>query len=210
MARTLPARTYTRCVPRIVRENRLLTAFAFAYTAAFVAYGIATRARETFVYLAVIIIGMIVVSNLYAQVGLTTGVLWGLSIWGAAHMAGGLINRGTDVLYNQKLWPEVIHYDRIVHAFGFGFGTIAAWQALRPSFKQEKRIGASLAVHIALTGMGIGALNEVIEFTATRLHAGLNVGGYDNTGWDLIFNLLGAAIAAIWITRRERRETTPA
>jgi hypothetical protein len=46
--------------------------------------------------------------------------------------------------------------------------------------------------------MGFGALNEVVEFIATRFME-TNVGDYENTGWDLVANLAGAAIAAVGI-----------
>ncbi len=56
----------------------------------------------------------------------------------------------------------------------------------------------------AAAGLGFGALNEVIEFAATLLVPETNVGGYLNTGWDLVANLFGAtvAVAAIWISDR--------
>ena len=52
----------------------------------------------------------------------------------------------------------------------------------------------------ATAGLGFGALNEVVEFVATLLIPETNVGGYRNTGWDLVANLIGATIAAtlIW------------
>jgi hypothetical protein len=52
----------------------------------------------------------------------------------------------------------------------------------------------------ATAGMGLGALNELVEFAATLLIPETNVGGYMNTGWDLVANLVGAMIAAtlIW------------
>ncbi len=52
--------------------------------------------------------------------------------------------------------------------------------------------------------MGLGALNEVIEFAATLLIPETNVWGYRNTGWDLVANLVGATVAAtiIWLHGR--------
>lgn len=52
-----------------------------------------------------------------------------------------------------------------------------------------------------LMGIGLGALNEVVEFVATRFMA-TNVGDYTNTGWDLVANLGGAAVAAGWVWAR--------
>ena len=47
--------------------------------------------------------------------------------------------------------------------------------------------------------MGFGALNEVVEFAATLSVPETNVGGYVNTGWDLVSNLVGCITAAILI-----------
>ena len=54
----------------------------------------------------------------------------------------------------------------------------------------------------AAASIGFGALNEVIEFIATRLFTKTNVGGYENTGWDLVSNAVGAIIAAVIIWLR--------
>ena len=39
--------------------------------------------------------------------------------------------------------------------------------------------------------MGLGALNEVIEFFLTLTLPETNIGGYISTGWDLVSNLAG-------------------
>lgn len=54
-------------------------------------------------------------------------------------------------------------------------------------------------------GMGFGALNEVVEFIATITLPSTNVGGYVNTGWDLVFNLFGCVAAAAMIRFRVGR-----
>jgi hypothetical protein len=53
--------------------------------------------------------------------------------------------------------------------------------------------------------MGFGALNEVIEFIAVLTLPNTNVGGYENTGWDLVANLVGTIIAALVIRLGARR-----
>jgi hypothetical protein len=50
--------------------------------------------------------------------------------------------------------------------------------------------------------MGLGALNEVIEFAVTLSVPETNVGGYINTGWDLVANSVGAVGAATIIRLR--------
>ncbi len=45
--------------------------------------------------------------------------------------------------------------------------------------------------------MGLGVLNELIEFSAVLVFPDTNVGGYFNTALDLVFNTLGALAAAV-------------
>ena len=52
------------------------------------------------------------------------------------------------------------------------------------------------AVVVCLLGQGVGAFNEVVEFGASHLLAATNVGGYENTGRDLVAIVgLAAAVA---------------
>jgi hypothetical protein len=54
-------------------------------------------------------------------------------------------------------------------------------------------------------GVGFGAINEMVEFLATRVVPDTNVGGFENTGWDLVANTVGAALAALWVRRQWSR-----
>ena len=47
--------------------------------------------------------------------------------------------------------------------------------------------------------MGLGAVNEIIEFSAVLMLPDTNVGGYYNTALDLCFNGLGAVVAVLVI-----------
>lgn len=58
------------------------------------------------------------------------------------------------------------------------------------------RLTIGLAFGAALMGMGLGAINEVIEFAIAMNVEGHGVGGYVNTGWDLVCNMTGAVVAA--------------
>ena len=51
-------------------------------------------------------------------------------------------------------------------------------------------------------GLGFGAVNEMVEFLITRVSPETNIGGFENTGWDLVANTIGAAVAALWVHRR--------
>ncbi len=171
--------------------------------------------HEFLFYIGVVVLMMGVVWVVHGRVALTSGALWCLSIWGLAHMAGGLVVvpegwpiMGTSrVLYSLWLIPERLKYDHVVHAYGFGVTTWVCWQGMRAALGgrlHRVRPTPGLMVLCAAAGLGFGALNEVIEFAATLLVPETNVGGYLNTGWDLVANLFGATVAvtAIWISDR--------
>lgn len=142
--------------------------------------------------------------------------LWGLALWGLLHMAGGTVVVGTAddgarlVLYGLRVAEWLPRYDQCVHAFGFAVATLACWEALRAAVRPLGRLRATpgVAFGAMLMGMGLGALNEVVEFTAVLLLPNTNVGGYINTGWDLVSNMTGAGVAALVIWGREKRRET--
>jgi len=185
-----------------IDEHPLLLAFAAAYLIGWTVYGFAIGADATIAYLVTVIVVIALVMLLDQRVGFSSWILWALAVWGFAHMAGGLVPFGDGVLYNAGLGGSVIHYDRVVHALGFGVATVACWEtlvALNPTVVMTPGT-AALA---ALMGMGVGAANEVVEFAASHLFAS-NVGGYENTGWDLVANLLGCTVAATALYVRRR------
>jgi uncharacterized membrane protein YjdF len=164
---------------------------------------------EFLIYIGVMIVLVGVVAAVHLRVHLTLPVLWCLSIWGLLHMMGGLvpvpeswpINGDIRVLYSLWLIPERLKYDQVVHAFGFGVTTWVCWQGLRAAFASHGALEPTfgLLVLCAAGGMGFGAMNEVVEFTAVLLVPETNVGGYMNTGWDLVANLTGTVVAAALI-----------
>lgn len=192
-----------------------VVAFTLAYLAAALLIAVVRGNLEFLFYIAVMLGLMGTVWVVHRYVGLNDAVLWGLSVWGLAHMAGGLVvvpegwpvNAESRVLYSMWLLPGRLKYDQVVHAYGFGMTTWVCWQGIRAAIR--RRAGAvsptfGLMVLSATAGMGFGALNEVIEFVATLLIPETNVGGYRNTGWDLVANLFGVTVAsmAIWLSGR--------
>lgn len=148
-----------------------------------------------------VLIGLVV--WMLRRVPLSVGLMWCLSVWGLLHMAGGLvpvpaawpIHGDQRVLYSLWLIPDALKYDHIVHAFGFGTTTWLGWQAVRARWPDARPTFGPIAL-CALAALGCGALNEVVEFIATLTLPNTNVGGYINTGWDLVANTVGAIIAA--------------
>ena len=187
--------------------------FTAAYLGAATYGAVATGNGEFVFYIVVMLCLVAFVVGVHLRFGFSNGLLWSLSIWGLLHMAGGLlpvpaswpINGDVRVLYSWWLIPNALKYDHVVHAFGFGTTTWACWQVLRSILRSRSQPGAQvhptmgMLVLCAAAGLGFGALNEVVEFAATLLVPETNVGGYINTGWDLVANSVGASCAALLI-----------
>jgi hypothetical protein len=198
-----------------IRQLLPVMAFTVVYMAVAVTTAVLLGNLEFLYYIIVMLVLICVVWAVHRSVQLSKAVIWGLSIWGLAHMAGGLlplpatwpIDDGSRVLYSLWLIPNYLKYDHLVHAYGFGIATWVCWQGISGAISKRGsavRPTAGLMVLAATAGMGLGALNEVIEFIATLLIPETNVGGYLNTGWDLVANFIGAAAAAALIHLRGR------
>ncbi|WP_437206703.1 DUF2238 domain-containing protein [Planctomicrobium sp. SH664] len=169
---------------------------------------------EFLIYVAVLVIVLTLVTLLHLQVRLHPLSLWGLSLWGLLHMLGGLatipskwtVSAGADpVLYNWWLIPGRLKFDQVVHAYGFGLTTWICWQGLQRALANrgvDLSPSPGLVLLCIMAGMGFGAFNEVIEFIATVILPETNVGGYENTGWDLVANLVGSLVAGVAILAR--------
>ncbi len=195
--------------------ERAAIVFTFVYMSVWLVAATRTHNREFVFYFVVMCALIAAVGLVHARVRFHPLTLWGLSLWGLAHMAGGLLpipaawpRLGDErVLYNLWIVPGRLKYDQLVHAYGFGLVTWVCWQGLERAATAR---GAQLAptfgllVLCAAGGMGFGALNEVVEFIAVLTLPGTNVGGYENTGWDLVANLCGASLAAALIRTLHR------
>lgn len=170
--------------------------------------------KEFLFYIITMLVLIAAVLMIHRRMPLYAAQLWALSIWGLAHMGGGLlpvpetwrIDRGQRVLYSLWLIPNLLKYDQLVHAYGFAVTTWLCWHGLHQQLlaRSKENVFPSIGMLTlaAAGGMGFGALNEVIEFMAVLTIPNTNVGGYINTGWDLIFNLIGCLIAAVLIRSR--------
>lgn len=200
----------------MVRSHPILSGFVGAYVLGFSAWAAVSGNREFLFYAAVMVVLIGLVAALHARVRLSSMVLWGLAAWGLLHMAGGNLPipaawapdwipppgsgpMARTVLYNFRPITWMPKFDQVVHGFGFCVASLASFECLRSAVGGSLRASPGILGAVVCMGMGLGALNEVIEFAATRCFA-TNVGGYVNTGWDLVSNLVGCLVAAgvIW------------
>lgn len=162
-------------------------------------------------YLLQLAVLVVVIVGVHLGSNLSTPLLWCLSVWEMVHMAGGLLgipafwpySDSGNVLYSLVLIPNGLRYDQAVHAYGFGITTWMCWEVLRNSIRKHygHRLTPTLGIVVlcGAAGMGFGALNEVIEFIATLVLPETNVGDFVNTGWDLVYNTLGALCCCLAI-----------
>ncbi|MCB9844706.1 MAG: hypothetical protein H6811_01790 [Phycisphaeraceae bacterium] len=176
-----------------------LGAFVALYFVAFSLLAVVRRNEEFIFYLGAMVVMIASVMWIHRAVGFTMPLLWLLAVWGLSHLCGGLIDVRGDVLYNFWFIPGLLRYDHLAHAYGFAVATWACWQAVAAHVRArggDPRPTPGIGVGLVLMGTGLGALNEVIEFIATLTLAETNVGGYENTAWDLVANLIGSTLCA--------------
>lgn len=176
-------------------SDKLALGFTVLYLLASIPFARSSGNHEFVFYIGVMFVLVASVALVHLRVGLHPVCLWMLSLWGAAHMAGGLVHVAPDtVLYSWWLVPGRLKFDQVVHAYGFGVATWVVWQGLRKGLVDPRpTVGTSFLAFSA--GLGLGALNEVVEFVAVLTIPETNVGGYENTGWDLVANAVGALVA---------------
>jgi putative membrane protein len=120
---------------------------------------------------------------------------------GAVHISG---RRLYDILlvniYSGGGEFLILKYDQLVHAYCYFAIAILVYYALKKYFKKDNEI--PLMIFTILAAIGIGLLNEVVEFGMVLFaDASEAVGGYYNTALDLVFNLIGAVFGAIFSSK---------
>lgn len=197
-------------------QRKILIALSGLIVLGGMGFALSKHNYEFLYYGGTLIVIMLGVAWLDHRVRLPLGVLWGLFIWLILHLAGGMIDvpfeavdpsiresipaaEVNKTLYNVRLAPWLPRYDQFVHAFGFFMSSLAAWRALYVGSKHAMKPTFGPRIGAGLIGMGCGGVNEVIEFVATRIMPNTNVGGFVNTGWDLVSNMVGCVLAMLVI-----------
>ena len=195
---------------RLTKRQWYVVLFSLAYILAFTIYYIIIKDYEFLIYISVLVFFFLLILLTINKSKFDNMILWGLSIWGLLHMAGGGIIINGEVLYNYVLIPiienginPILKYDQAVHAFGFAVATLVGYHLLRPYLNKKTNYKVVYPL-IVIIGMGLGALNEIVEFIAVITVPNTNVGGYINTSLDLIFNTVGAIAATIFIHIRRK------
>ncbi len=165
------------------------------------------RNYEFIIYEGVIVAALILIAFSIRRVDFTPAALIGLTVWSSLHLAGGGITVGAGRLYDVMLLQlsasyPVLRYDQLVHMWGFGASTLVMFCLLRRPMSQPARHPLALGVVVVMAGLGVGALNEILEFIVSVCVPGSGVGGYINTALDLCADLVGALLGWGYIRMR--------
>ena len=97
----------------------------------------------------------------------------------------------------------ILKYDQFVHAFCYVAFSILIYYILKSHFKpNQERV---LVIFAILAASGVGLLNEVLEFGMVIFAGAAEaVGGYYNTALDLVFNVIGAIIGTLYVSRMSK------
>lgn len=194
---------------KIKKGEWVIILFNLIYVIVFAVYYLSIRNFEFLWYVGVLLFFFLLILLTIRKTNFDLPILWGLSIWGFLHMAGGGIKIGEGVLYKVILLPivnngdglTILKFDQAVHIFGFFVATLVVYHILKPHISLKANWKVIYFVLIA-AGTGLGALNEMVEFIAVLIFPETGVGGYNNTSLDLISNLVGASLATLFIHLR--------
>ena len=196
--------------PPLSRAERAAAGTAAVGIAGFAGYGFATHSPSTVGYVSSVLIIAAAVVGL-RRVVLPPLLAAGLAIAAIVTLAGGLIRVGHDVLYNANTGPYspalgtyYLQYDHFAHAYCSFVIVFACWVMLAAPHAGTGRRGELVLLAVG-AALGLGALNEMVEFIATLAHHGAHAGGYWNTGWDLVSNFTGVTAAGLVLARSKAR-----
>ncbi len=177
--------------------------------AVFSVHFVTRKNYEFIIYVGVIVFFLVVFIVTNPKVYYPNSVLWGLVLWAVMHMAGGSVRIRGALLYKimiiqlSETYP-IFRYDQLVHIIGFGVATISLFYLLKPLLRPNVRGWGALSIILVAAGLGVGTVNEIIEFIVSSIVPESNVGGYVNTSLDSISDLIGAvlAVGVIRLTNR--------
>jgi len=171
--------------------------FNIIYVIIFAIYYLFQKNYEFMIYIAVLAFFIALMTILHKRYNFSNRVLIGITIWGLLHMLGGSVYVFNTRLYDLWLLP-ILKYDQFVHYYCYLVITLILNHILISHIKR----GTNKVLYLALlvfAAMGIGSLNEIIEFIPVLIGTSNGVGGYTNTMWDIIFNTLGALTSVFYL-----------
>lgn len=187
-----------RAFATLLRRNPGPALFLAVCVLVFATVGVVRGVWFVWVYLPALAASVGIVAAIDHYRGPLPGsLLWPLAIWAGMHLAGGLAPNPTgetEILYGMWLIDGVLRYDQLVH--GFGMGAAAMLFAYAARHEARPLFWGFVLAQVA------GLINETAENIFAAFVEESNVGDIVNTMWDLIWHLIGAGVATLWMARR--------
>jgi hypothetical protein len=131
---------------------------------------------------------------------------YGFTLWLFGHLAGGSFKIAGTRLYDTVLLPligepyNILRYDQVLHFYCYVVIGALVYSIISYYLKETNK--KALATITIISAMGIGGINEIIEFATVSFFGATGVGNYINNALDLVFNSLGA-ILAVFLMRKK-------
>ena len=181
--------------------------FTFLYVLAFSINSIANGNFEFIYYTGLMLLAGGVLLMIHKQFKFYPVVLLSISLVGLLHLLGGNLYMGDTRLYDFFFIQDILRYDNIVHMLGSAVMVMLAYAMLQPVVSDDfEGKDYHFIILLVLIGMGIGTINEMLEFLAVLVFdAAQQVGGYTNPLLDLVFNTIGSIITASILVKSKKR-----
>lgn len=188
------------------QEASLVFYFTVSFLLFFAVQAILTKNYEFIFYTFFLALVNILIIFAYKNFNLPLAMVISLSLVGIMHLAGGNLYVDHIRLYDIWFIKDVLKYDNIVHFIATFAVTIIAYNLLYPYLKNNIKKNPFICYTLfVLLALGIGSINEIIEFFAVIFFdAGNKVGGYINNSLDFFFNFIGAIASCVFIYFRNR------
>lgn len=187
---------------RVQTKFKLVLLFTVFYLGIFTVLSLINGDYEFLIYSVVVSFIILFVTKHYHKLHLPLHLLGALSLLGVLHFLGGILRVGESSLYSTYFLWGTMRFDNIIHLLAIFVLTFVAYNLLKPNLGPRMNHSPFfLASILVLVSLGLGAVNEIIEFfvVATGIQAG--VGSYVNNALDLVYNAIGAILATIIIVR---------
>lgn len=190
--------------------EKFIVYFTSGYTFVFSINALLRGNVEFIYYTAMMILSISIIVFIHKRLHFYPIVLMSLSVIGLLHLLGGNIMLGETRLYDYYFIPALFKYDNFVHMVGSAVMVMLAHALLMPILHKDfemKRHGYFILL-LVIIGMGLGVINELVEFLAVLVFdVGKQVGDYTNNLLDLVFNTIGSAIMAIYLVLTKTKLT---
>lgn len=190
--------------------EKFIVYFTSGYTFVFSINALLRGNVEFIYYTAMMILSISIIVFIHKRLHFYPIVLMSLSVIGLLHLLGGNIMLGETRLYDYYFIPALFKYDNFVHMVGSAVMVMLAHALLMPILHKDfemKRHGYFILL-LVIIGMGLGVINELVEFLAVLVFdVGKQVGDYTNNLLDLVFNTVGSIIMATFLVLTNQKLT---